>query len=141
MYSSQISRALASDPYVSKCFEGVFPCDKLPKNVRYPSVVVANTDPESEKGEHWVCYFFDSKGNAEYFDSYGLPPSNCDLFDFFKQNGIAHEYNHDQLQGFNSDACGHYGIAFLTCRARGESLKEIVTRFKGKEPGQNDSKI
>jgi|SRR5215470_6848668 len=138
MFSSQISRALLSDPYISKCFYGVFPCDKLPVKVKFPCAVVANTDPSWESGEHWVCYYIDKDGKAEYFDSYGLPPSNCELFDFHNRNGVNHNYNRQQLQGTDSDACGHYCIAFLTNRARGEPLQDIVDRYKGKYPGEKD---
>jgi hypothetical protein len=141
MFASQLSRAFTSDPYASDCFEGVFPCDRLPVRVKYPSILVANTDPEAEKGEHWVAFCFDPQGNAEYFDSFGLPPSNCDLHDFYDRNGVTHNYNKTQLQGIESDACGHYCIAFLTNRVRGEPMQEIVDRYKGSKPGVNDQAI
>jgi hypothetical protein len=142
MFSSQISKALQKDKYITDYFGGVFPCDKLPKQpVKYPSAFVANTDPSSEDGEHWVCYYFDSEGNADYFDSFGLPPLNCDLHNFFENNGNNHNYNKVQLQGNDSDACGHYCIAVLVNRARGEPLDEIVERYQGSQPGQHDSVI
>jgi hypothetical protein len=141
MFSSQIVNALTTDPHVSNCFEGVFPCDKLPQNVDFPSAFVANTDPSNEKGEHWVCYYFDKNGNAEYFDSFGLPPSNCQLYNFFQRNGKLHKYNDVQIQGLTSDSCGQYCIAILANRARGEPLEEIVKRFTGPKPGMYDSLI
>ena len=36
--------------------------------------MVANTDPSSKPGTHWVAFYFPSKGKGEFFDSYGHPP-------------------------------------------------------------------
>jgi len=147
MYSSQISNALKKDPYASKYFVGVFPSDALPKRIKYPSAVVANTDPSDEKGEHWVCYFFDKNKNAEYFDSYGLPPIKHDLFNFLVEKGCIKNHgkkikcNEVQLQAFNSDVCGQYCIAFIARKARGESMDNIVKSYEGKKPGDADYKM
>jgi hypothetical protein len=141
MFSSQITRALSQNKYVSKYFGGVFPSDKLPLRVKYPSVFVANTDPAAEKGEHWVCYYFDKKGNVEYFDSFGFPPLNCELHNFYVKNGNECTYNDVQLQGVNSDVCGHYCMAILVNLVRGEPFGEIVERFQGNEPGEYDSLV
>src|SRR5215510_9738140 len=145
MYSSQIDRALRSDPYVSPHFIGVFPSDQLPNRIRsFPCSLVANTDPSSKKGEHWVCFYFDPKGSAEYFDSYGFPPMNMELFNFLVKNGCGIKSqnrnpikcNNIQLQNFNSNACGHYCIAYLASRARGISMREVINSFKGRVIGE-----
>jgi hypothetical protein len=142
MYTSQIHRALMADPYVSQYFEGVFPCDLLPKKIGYPCAVVANTDPVSEKGEHWVAYHFDNSGQAEYFDSYGFPPpEDSDLTAFLEDNCVKWKYNKVWLQGIDSNVCGQYCIAFLARRARGHSLTDIVTNYRGQQPGDNDQAV
>ena len=156
MFSSQISRILKSDPYTSKHFAGVFPSDLLPTKriTKFPYSLVANTDDSSKKGEHWVCFYFDRNGVIEYFDSYGLPPVNMNLFNFIIKN-IKHSRKHGavrrggggegsvrcndvQLQGLGTVVCGHYCIAFLARRSRGESMKEIVESYRGREPGSKD---
>jgi len=144
MNTSQIQKALAGDQVTGPDFAGVFACDQLQgkKITKFPCCLVANTDPQSERGSHWVCYYFDKNGNAEYFDSYGVKPLNCDLMKFFSKNGQNHDYNSQQMQGDNSTVCGQYCIAFLTNRARGVSMKQFVQRFKGRHlPGELDTVV
>jgi hypothetical protein len=141
MNTSQLYKILAGDRWASDSFRGVLPCDKL-KNLepveKFPTAVIANTDPSGEKGEHWVCYYFDKDGNTEYFDSYGIQPVNCDLFKFWKENGKNQTWNTTQLQGMNSTVCGHWCLAFLTNRSRGQSMEEFVNRFSNFAPGHYD---
>ena len=145
MFASQIRKALSSDPVIAPYFRGVFSCDKLPVVEEYPCAVVANTDPASEPGEHWVCFYFDKDGVAEYFDSYGHTPPNWDLFGFYIDNSDddkkTYLSNTTQLQGLDSDVCGHYCIAFLSKRCAGVPLNNIVEIYNGDYPGENDNKI
>jgi len=40
----------------NKRFIGVFPRDKLPKDIKDTfSALIVNTDSSSEKGEHWIA--------------------------------------------------------------------------------------
>jgi hypothetical protein len=131
MNTSQLRTALSGDPKVGPQFVGVFACDQLPRGrMEFPAALVANTDPASESGKHWVAFYFDSGGNAEYFDSYGIAPQNCDLFDFFKAHGKNHKFNGVQLQSGSSSVCGHWCIAFLKKRCHGQSMDEIVRGFE-----------
>jgi hypothetical protein len=114
---------------------------KEPNLISDWKALVANTDRKGMRGEHWVCFYFDNSGNAEYFDSYGMPPANCDLFKFFQSNGHNHKINEVQLQGMTSTVCGHYCIAFIANRARGHSMENIVQRFKGRQSGQKDREV
>jgi hypothetical protein len=142
MFASQITKALLGDEHASKYFAGVFPSDQLPIQVpSYPCAIVANTDPADKKGEHWVAYHFDIEGHGEYFDSYGKPPSNWGLFGFLVNNGRPLTCNDVQLQGYDSDVCGQYCIAYLAKRARDESMYDIVRCYRGSRPGLNDSEM
>jgi hypothetical protein len=109
----------------------------------FPCALVANTDRSGQKGEHWVAFFVKDNNCVEYFDSFGMPPLNCDLFGFFQNvSKSKHLFNDVQLQGISSTVCGHYCIAFLARRCRGQSMFDIVHNFfKGSKPGSNDSKV
>ena len=43
MYDWQLEKVLRSDPYTSKLFRGVYPTDCLPKAIKFPATLIANT--------------------------------------------------------------------------------------------------
>ena len=47
-----------------KDFDGVFSADTLPEK---PHLLVVNTDPAHEPGQHWVCICVKDDGYGEYF--------------------------------------------------------------------------
>ena len=51
--------------------------DEVPHSFnRYPSASVANTDPSSLPGQHWVAFYLLSPSHLEFFDSYGCHPDD-----------------------------------------------------------------
>ena len=75
MNTLQLKRALERDTFTKKIFGGVFAADELPKTFdTFPYGFVANTDPSTEPGTHWVAFYFPSRDKGEFFDSYGYPP-------------------------------------------------------------------
>jgi len=69
MNSIEVENLLLSDVYSSMDFHGVYPRDRLPRTVDYPSSYVLNTDTSKRPGEHWVAVYFDSLRRGSYFDS------------------------------------------------------------------------
>jgi hypothetical protein len=68
MNTFQIKHALEQDPVTRKIFCGVFPSDKLPQTIeKYPCGFVANTDPSSKPGTHWVAFYLPSEGEGGVF--------------------------------------------------------------------------
>ena len=107
-------------------YRGVYPCDKLPSiawSMR-PFVIVANTDPASRPGQHWICMYFDEKGYGEFFDSFGSPPNGI-----FKLNMDKHcvmwKFNDKQFQSSVSRFCGHYCIWYCMMKNRNISMHTI----------------
>ena len=141
MNTAQITHALEQDPVTSKKFCGVFPSDKLPQTIdRYPCGFVANTDPSSGPGTHWVAFYFPSEEKGEFFDSYGHAPEyyRKSFGDFLKSR--AWDFNRRKLQSAWSDVCGQYCIFYLSHRARGQSMSNIVHLFNN-DTILNDTKV
>ena len=64
------------DGMLSTIWLGVFPADRLPSRItQFPRGLVANTDPSTKPGMHWVAMYFPDASTSEFFDSYGFPPS------------------------------------------------------------------
>ena len=80
MNTLQLKRALERNTFTKKIFGGVFAADELPKVMNtFPCGFVANTDPSTEPGTHWVAFYFASRDKGEFFDSYGHPLNIMDL--------------------------------------------------------------
>ena len=142
MNTFEIKHALEQDPIARKMFCGVFPSNKIPQTLeKYPCGFVANTDPSSKPGTHWVAFYFPSEGEGEFFDSYGHSPDYYIEFkNFLKKHSHEWNYNKRKLQGNWSDVCGQYSIFYLSHRARGVSMKKIVQMFSN-DSELNDKKV
>lgn len=120
---------------------GVYPCNKLPSKVEKPALIVANTDPDNKPGQHWVAFYFPSKGRAEFFDSFGQPPSKRYFTNFLKRNAKTFVVNHQRFQGDFSATCGNFCCLFLYYRFIGKTLKQFSTQFSPYNFNANDTKI
>lgn len=108
-------------------FLGVFAADEIPKRINtYPSCFVANTDPARNPGAHWVACYVSSANCAEFFDSYGLPPTFYDLELPIKPKS----FNRICFQSLRSSACGHYCVYFLCNRAYKRSIRMLQLDLK-----------
>ena len=80
----QLTLALRKHAQTASQFVGVFARDELPLIIdEIPAIIIANTDPSTKSGSHWILFYFDNNGNVEYFDSLGKPLSHYDK-DFLK---------------------------------------------------------
>lgn len=100
---------------------GAFPADCLPtaKLLRSRSrdvCFIANTDPHSSPGAHWLAFYYRARYRTlEYFDSYGIPLA---LYKTVAKSlsgpGInVRCANTQQLQALDSSVCGYYCVLFL----------------------------
>ena len=137
MNSLQLKRALERNPYTKKTFRGVFAADEMPDLDTFPCGFVANTDPRTEPGTHWVSFYFPSRDKGEFFDSYGYPPEYYgEPFTVYNVETI----NSHKLQSSWSEVCGHYCIFYLYYRSRGYSMSKIVNMFSSNTT-INDCKV
>ena len=122
---------------LSKIHGGVYPADRLPEipnTFDRPKAFVANTDNHDFPGQHWVAFYFPSKGPSEYFDSYGLPPWKSQFLDFLEAHYVI---NPKVLQSSISELCGQYCIMYLMLRAKDFSQTAILSIFS-QDTLQND---
>ena len=134
MNTQQIEYILKQDDYVNPIFQGVYAKDQLP-DFQYGSCVV-NTAPSTEKSGHWVALFV-TDSTVEYFDSYGGKPLPSLAQRWKRKMWIS---NPIPLQSPLSAVCGHYCIYYLLHRARGFSMRSIVTDF-GNDVDYNDEMV
>ena len=108
----------------------------------YPCGFVTNTDPSHQPGTHWVAFYFVSKEEGEFFDSYGYPPNHYkgSFKDFLDKHSYDWNFNDRKLQSNWSDVCGQYCIFYPGHRARGFSMNKIVQLF-GNDTALNDAKV
>ena len=137
MNSLQLKRALERNTYTKKTFRGVFAADEMPTLDTFPCGFVANTDPSTEPGTHWVSFYFPSRDKGEFFDSYGYPPEYYG--EPFKAYNVE-TINSHKLQSSWSEVCGHYCIFYLYHRSRGYSMSKIVNMFSSNTT-INDCKV
>ena len=122
-----------TDPSISQYFMGVFSIDSdWPEPLYPPASYIINTDTENGPGEHWISFFIDNNGHADYFDSYGFPPNETTLK--WLRNRASHIYfNTHCLQGPLSTVCWAYCLYFLHMRSRHIPMDYIVNLVKGDE--------
>ena len=133
MNTTQLRRILKKDTYVRPHLAAVCPHDLLQHHIEQASskcrtaAIVFNLDPSHLPGSHWVAAFLDFvNGQAEYFDSTGLPPDPaCHqlLRNHCPQRPLLH--NNRILQE-DTMVCGQFCVAFLKLRCRGHSFRQSV---------------
>lgn len=110
-------------------FKGVFPCDSLPHSFKLPAVFVINLSCHDEAGSHWVALYISESGNAFYFDSFGLKPSNFHINAFLKIHAKSVTYNKRQIQHISSNKCGRFCCVFAVAALKKCPLDSFINRF------------
>ena len=100
MDSQQLRDVMKIDRIGNKYFRGVFASDELKKQTvtKFPSGYIANTDPSQKPGVHWVSFYFDENGKAEFFCSYGYPPKNFNFESWIEKNSTSWTYHGENFK-------------------------------------------
>jgi len=128
MNSAEIASAVVRDPVLHSVCVGVFPSNRLPSLKKYPSCFIANEDPASKPGSHWVAFYIPNKDTCEFFDTYGGYTRNGHFKAFIKKfdNTIV---NANRVQSPISTVCGQHALYFLFNRCRGLTFTQIVNMY------------
>ena len=132
--------AIMNNELWKKNYGGIFPCDKIPKNLCKTCNfgIICNLSKSTSLGTQWIAIFMPAEGAClQYFDSYGMPPTNKYFLEFLEKNNKLYCYNEGQIQKFGSDVCGEYCIFFLLLRFSGVEYDNIINIFTN-DLEQND---
>jgi hypothetical protein len=143
MDGMQINVLLSLDRYTSKYFKGFGMRDsnELPDINKKKCLYILNTDTEEGPGEHW-CVLFYNGDYGEFFDPFGLPPHVYRFENILKlRKTRKFVYNSVQVQDLKSIACGHHCLFYAFHRCRGESLTDILKRYKHESYEKNDQMV
>ena len=142
MNNQEIVALLTRDLRARRVFRGVFPRDKLPQYVNGASAYIINTDHSRGPGKHWVCVWFDGQGGAEYFESFGIPPTLEPILRFIKRNITGRfSYNARLFQNLISSACGLYVMYYVLMKSRGARLSRVQQVFHPIRLRANDLRV
>jgi hypothetical protein len=134
MNTIEIEAFIAGDQQCAAVFQGVFSVDTLPST---PRLLICNTDPSYEPGQHWIAICVDDRGIGEFFDSFGRRPT-ADFKRYMDEHCSYWTFNSRQLQSIISSFCGFYCCFYCMFRCRGYNMNNIVNRFT-RDTAFNDS--
>lgn len=122
-------------------FEGVFAKDQVPDPTRlthFPCCFVANSDPSTEKGTHWLAFYYPySSEQCEFFDSYAM---NLKSYGFGECAEVV-KSSDVPLQSLNSSTCGEFCIYYLNKRSLAHTFDSIVNSFSRLNTRTNDLRV
>jgi hypothetical protein len=134
MDTEQINKILWGNEITRPFYVGCYPCDRLPTVSEFPRTVVANLDPTSKQGTHWVALFYKSPALLYYFDSLGSPPNKC-LLTGLKGSKIV--YNTEIYQNPLSNRCAHHVISFIYNLCAGIMLEDYLIKLSSSGNSDN----
>lgn len=139
MFASQINRILSRDKYASRHFCGVFAADQLPP-IKKETTFIVNTDPQDEKGSHWLAMYITDEETVEFFDSFGFPPSVYEPYISTYASLFSNvKWNEMSFQSPTSNVCGQYCTYYVLKRCNGYSMDYILYQFKNSK--NNDYRL
>ena len=127
MNTKQLWTALTLNPCTKFFFDGVFSKDTLIDIQKKPQLIICNTDPSDQPGEHWVLFFFDEKG-VDFYDSLGkdIRYYGNEFVDFVQKFSKQVTQCMERTQPENSPLCGEYCLYYAYKKALDYSMNEIV---------------
>ena len=118
--------------------------DTLPKTIRLRQFCFCNTDTQSGKGKHWLCFIRSHKNYIELFDSLGInSEKNLLIKNYCKFNVKEIVFNESQFQESTTNSCGLYVLYFAIERMHNldMSFEEILEEIFESNLKDNEQKV
>ena len=107
MNTKQLWTALTLNPKTNFYFDGIFSIDTLKEIKEKPDLIICNTDPSDQPGEHTVLFFF-NENSVDFYDSLGrdITYYGSEFINFIKNYTSHFEQCLRRMQPLESDLCG-----------------------------------
>lgn len=142
MESSEFQIYFDKIPFLSSHFQGTFPLDLLPKKLPLKSFFIANLDPSTKGGSHWIAFIKIDPKICEIFDSLGFnqklqivkPHLN------FKEK-LEFIFNETPVQSKNSVLCGKFCVMFIVERMLNQTMdfSDLLSEIFSNDLIKNDT--
>lgn len=107
--------------------------DELNFALKINEFVIANTDPVSLPGRHWVAFYKNHNNILQFFDSFGCLPEyySRNFVLFLKENSVKkyYETNSCKIQNSNSNICGLYCLLFYVSVTKNIGYDYFLSQF------------
>ena len=121
-------------------FLGCFSSNQLPDITSYPCSIIVNTEKSNHPGGHWVALLL-QKDCSFYFDSFGLPVLEEDIFNYLERCYKKITYNLQCIQDIESVSCGLYCISFVKHVHSIKTFTSFIKNFSLDHLKSNDLKV
>jgi len=123
MQSSEFQTYFKNVPSLSRHYVGTFPIDLLPTKIDLKTFFIANLDPSTKNGSHWIAFVKVNPEICEIFDSLGF----CNKLEIVKpylnfKEKIEFIFNETPVQSKESILCGKFCIMFIIERMLNQTM-------------------
>jgi len=109
---------------LGKYFDGVFPADQIPSNIKVDHFIICNVDTSLQIGSHWYVVYRHGFASLECFDSLGITDTKktflIENFNYVAVHKI--KCNSTAVQSSNSTSCGLFCLFFIYNRLFNKDL-------------------
>lgn len=128
MQSSELINCLKTFTSINKNFVGVYSINTIPKFLKKNHFIIANTQPNTEAGQHWFCIIKTGLKTYEYFDSLGVTSEKIERLNFYKvfRPNCSVKFNETAFQTQNSSSCGLFVLYFIIQRLHNLDLSFLT---------------
>lgn len=144
MQSSEFQTYFNKIPSLTQHFMGTFPVDLLPKKINLKSFFIANLDPSTKGGSHWIAFIKVSPETCEIFDSLGLG-NKLNLIKShlnFKEK-LDFIFNETPVQSKQSVLCGKFCVMFIVERMLNQTMdfSDLLSEIFSNDLIKNDQLV